>query len=131
VKTVKWAVVLMLWLAAMLFAACVSGFESPEQVGPAAIITSVEIEQWDGEYYAIVDGQHSVGCAETGDIEQEVEDNTIKVRIQSTRPEAEARDETSTPFTEEIALDVSGLSAGQYTVDVNGTVATLTLMEDH
>ena len=34
-------------------------------------------------------------------------------------------------YRERIRLDVSGLSAGQYSVEVNGAVATLNLMENH
>jgi len=35
------------------------------------------------------------------------------------------------PFKETVPLDVKGLSAGSYGVDVNGAVTSLTLAEDH
>ena len=37
----------------------------------------------------------------------------------------------SVSFEERVRLDVSGLRAGSYAVDVNGAVTSFTLMEDH
>jgi hypothetical protein len=90
-------------------------------------VYSVEIEERNGDHYAIASGHHPDACSTTGDIEQEVSGNTITVTIYTERPADAICAQVLTPFEEEIKLDTRRLDPGQYTVDVNGTVATFTL----
>lgn len=124
---------LLLIVVGILSVACTSVLnvvpdEAPS--GPEAFVTSVSTETADSDYYAIVEGKYPDTCSTTGDVEQEVEGSTIKVTLYTTRTEDTDCEEVSTPFEDEILLDVSGLPAGQYGVEVNGVVTTLTLTED-
>ena len=71
------------------------------------------------------------GCTTIDTITTEREENTFHVRITTVRPVGQACTEALVPFEESIALDVLGLPAGEYTVDVNGTTETFRLDVDN
>jgi hypothetical protein len=114
--------VLILVGASLLLAAC-----AQEECEQQAFVTSVEIEARDGEYYAIVEGTLQDACTQVSEITQQVDGKTIVVSICTTRPKDVLCAQILAPLEEEILLDTSDLSPGQYGVDVNGTVATLTI----
>ncbi|NDJ36591.1 MAG: hypothetical protein GYB64_18220, partial [Chloroflexi bacterium] len=60
-----------------------------------------------------------------------IDAQTIGLGIFVTRDETVACTGEPLPFEETYALDIDGLPAGTYTVDVNGTLATFTLEEDN
>ena len=137
-KRLKWIVILILSLSLV---ACLGGTEVPsptvEQSEPTrnpTYIETVEVEERDGDYYAIVKGSYPDACSETSDIVQEVEGNTIYLTIYSTRPEGMMCAQVLTEFEEEILLDTEGLEPGEppgeppgeYTVIVNEDQATTT-----
>jgi hypothetical protein len=129
-KRLRWIVILILSLSLV---ACLGGTEVPspepeqsEATGNPTYIETVEVEERDGDYYAIVKGSYPEACSKTGDIEQEVEGDTIHLTIYSTRPEGMMCAQALTPFTEEILLDTEGLAPGDYTVIVNEDDATTT-----
>ena len=133
IKHVARSASLLLIVVGILLVACTSVLNLvPDEVtsGPKALVTNVSTETADGDYYAVVAGEYPDTCSTTGDVEQEVEGSTIKVTLYTTRTEDTDCEEVSTPFEDEILLDVSGLPAGQYGVEVNGAVTTLTLTED-
>lgn len=123
IKRLGWIVILILSVSLV---ACLGGTVSPsptpepsEATGNPTYIETVEVEERDGDYYAIVKGSYPDACSKTGDIVQEVEGDTIYLTIYSTRPEDMMCAQTLTPLTEEILLDAEGLGPGEYTVIVN------------
>jgi hypothetical protein len=90
-------------------------------------VDSVELEERNGDYYAIVGGNYPDACSTTGDIDQEVRGRTMTITIYADRPADEICAQILAPFEEEILLDTAGLAPGQYTLDVNGTVTSFTI----
>jgi hypothetical protein len=129
-KRLKWMVVLLLALSLSLVA-CLGGKEEPTptvelSTGNPTYVEAVEVEERDGDYYAIVEGSYPDACSTTGEIVQEVEGDTLYLTVYSTKPEDMMCAQTLTPFTEEILLDTEGLEPGEYTVIVNEDQATTT-----
>lgn len=108
-----------------MLSAC--GSPEPLTTSSPTFVDSVEVEERSGSYYAVVRGNHPDACSTTGDIEQEVGDETITITIYTDRPADEICAQILTPFEEEIELDTRRLEQGQYTLDVNGTVTTFTI----
>jgi inhibitor of cysteine peptidase len=78
-----------------------------------------------------VEGLLADGCTTVGEITQELVDNTFMVTISTERPADEVCTQALVPFEETIDLQVRGLPAGTYTVDVNGVTGTFTLSTDN
>ena len=72
-------------------------------------------------------------CTEIDQINQRVdlEQDTLWVEITTVRSTEEACVQVLAPFEETIPLDVMGLPAGTYTVDVNGVTDTFTFSTDN
>ncbi len=73
------------------------------------------------------------GCTDIDEINQtfDEETNTFFVEITTVRPTDAMCTEAIVPFEERISLDVHGLPAGTYTVDVNGVTDTFTFDVDN
>ena len=71
------------------------------------------------------------GCTSIGEILKEKKENTFFVQIKTVRPSDTFCTEVIVPFQEVITLDVYGLKAGAYTVDVNGVNGTFKLEIDN
>lgn len=131
----KWLVTFVIIAISLSLAACAGVLDVAPADGKKAKVDSVEVERRGGEpaeYEAVASGILPDGCTEIGDSEQEVVATTIEVTLYTVRSEAgSCPDLASRPFEETIALDVTGLPAGSYAVDVNGVVAPLLLTEDH
>ena len=108
-------------LLAIAVTACQSGAEPQEaELGTGvAFIQSVEVEERDGEYWAVVEGWYPDACSTYGGSKQEVEGDTILLTVASTRPEDLACAQVLTDLTEEILLDTDDLAPGEYTLIVN------------
>jgi inhibitor of cysteine peptidase len=78
-----------------------------------------------------VNGYLGDGCTEVGEISSEREEDTFIIRIISVRPADAICTQQLVGLEETIALDVHGLEAGTYTVDVNGVTDTFTLDIDN
>lgn len=85
----------------------------------AAFVDIVEVEERDGEYWAVIQGFYPDACSTYGGSKQEVEGDTIHLTVTSTRPEGLACAQVLTEMTEEILLDTDDLDPGEYTVIVN------------
>jgi hypothetical protein len=132
-KRIKWLNGPLLIAISILAVACTSVLDATLDTGSSGtkpFVSSVTIEAENGDYYAVVRGEYPDTCSTRGDVDQEVEGKTIKVTLYTARTEDTDCEEVSTPFEDKILLDVSGLLAGQYGVEVNGVVTTLTLTED-
>ena len=94
-----------------------------------AFIQTVEVEERDGEYWAVVEGWYPDACSTYGGSKQEVEGDTIHLTITSTRPEDLACAQVLTDMTEEILLDTDDLAPGEYTliVNVDNAMTTFTI----
>ena len=104
-----------------LIAGCQTDVDSQEaELGTgAAFIQTVEVEERDGEYWAVVEGWYPDACSTYGGSKQEVEGDTIQLTITSTGPEDLACAQVLTDMTEEILLDTDDLDLGEYTLIVN------------
>jgi inhibitor of cysteine peptidase len=71
------------------------------------------------------------GCTTLDQVTQVQTGNTITVRITTARPTDAICTQQLVGFEKTIALDVAGLPAGTYTVDVNGVIDTFTLSVDN
>ena len=71
------------------------------------------------------------GCTEIDEIQTERTGNTFKITISTKRPADAICTQALVPFTETIPLEVRGLEAGTYTVDVNGVTGTFELAIDN
>ncbi len=71
------------------------------------------------------------GCTEIDEIQTERTGNTFKINISTKRPADAICTQALVPFTETIPLEVRGLEAGIYNVDVNGVTGTFELAIDN
>ncbi|GMR10422.1 MAG: hypothetical protein BMS9Abin28_1243 [Anaerolineae bacterium] len=115
-------------LTAIPLSACQSSAEPEEaELGTgAAFVQTVEVEERDGEYWAVVEGWYPDACSTYGGSGQEVEGDTIHLTITFQRPEDMACAQVLTDMTEEIQLDTDDLEPGEYTLIVNVDNATTT-----
>lgn len=100
---------------------------------PLANVESLEInilESFPVQVNALAKGHLMNGCQQLDELEVEREDNLFKVSL-STRSEGEICTQALVPFTKTIALNVLGLKAGSYQVDVNGVKASFELAVDN
>jgi hypothetical protein len=128
---VRWQTLLFLILAGLILVACGNSEEEsavPEGCEGVTWGSAVEVEERDGEYYAIVQGDFPDSCSTICGIEQEVEGDTININLYSERPENLVCSSMLTPFVEEVLLDTEGLEPGEYTVTVNDDHATTTFI---
>ena len=125
----KWRAILLVGAIGVFLVACgdVLG-------GDKADVDRVETQSMAGNpptYFAIAYGHFPDECTTMGRTQQRVAMKTIMVTLYTRRRDDAFCAPLLVPFRERIRLDVSGLSAGQYGVDVNGAVTTLNLREDH
>ncbi len=102
---------------------------APEPQAPIesqAFVDSVTVEERDGEYYAIVQGNYSDACTTTSSVEQEVDGGAFDLQVNMARPPDLMCAAVLTPFTEEILLETEGLEPGEYSLIVNDGMAETT-----
>jgi inhibitor of cysteine peptidase len=133
----------LLLIAAVLATAC---SPQPTQTPPIdqtppgslihgeAAVEAIEIlilESFPVQVHVVARGYLPDGCTEIGEIRQACPEQTFQVTITTVRPAAAVCTQALEPFEEAIALDVLGLQAGVYTVDVNGITGTFELAVDN
>jgi inhibitor of cysteine peptidase len=128
-KTLRWTAVLLVVVAGLLLVSCgdIAG-------GDKADVDRVTTQSMAGtppRYFANVSGHYPDQCTSMGRTQQRVASKTIMVTMYTNQTGDAWCAPVLVPFRERILLDVRGLSAGQYSVDVNGAVTTLNLREDH
>ncbi len=99
-----------------------------------ATVESIEImvlESFPVQIKVNASGYLSDGCTKIDEITEEKKDNTFLVSIKTVRSADMFCTEAIVPFQEVISLDVYGLKAGIYTVDVNGVNGTFELVADN
>ena len=128
---VRWQTLLFLILAGLILVACGNGEEEsavPEGCEGVTWGSAVEVEERDGEYYAMVRGDFPDSCSTICGIEQEVKRDTININLYSERPEKLVCSSMLTPFVEEVLLVTEGLDPGEYTVTINEDHASTTFI---
>lgn len=107
---------------------------SSEPVEAVANVESIEIlimESFPVQVNVRARGQLPDGCTTIDDVVVERDDTDFNATITTFRPADAACTEAVVPFEETIALDVEGLPANTYTVNVNGIRGTFTLAVDN
>jgi hypothetical protein len=82
-----------------------------------------------GEHQATLVGHFPSVCSEMGGTEVSVEGDTILIEAYSLKPVGVVCAQQLTPFEETVALDLSGVAPGTYTVVVNGGATTSLTIE--
>ena len=118
----------------LLLTACIPGIDVFGAGSDKAAVTSVEVTAAGDPaltYTAVATGYFPDTCTEIGRTKQKVVRTTIKVSMNTRQMSGAKCIPESVPFEERVPLDVSGLSAGSYAVDINGATKSFTLTEDH
>jgi hypothetical protein len=134
---------IMLSMLVILAAACAPAVtESPtpapiktdEPSVPVTGVATVEnvevliLESMPLQFHAVIRGQlPDAGCTTIREVTQTREGNTIKLTVVTTTDPLALCAQALTPFEHVIPLDISGLPAGEYTVDAGGASASLEL----
>ena len=110
--------------------------QDPPVAAGMVLVESIEIlilESFPVQVHVLVKGSLPDGCTEVVQINQrrDLENNTFWVEITTVRPTNVEYTMKDVPFEDTIPLDVYGLPAGDYTVDVNGVSGTFTLYMDN
>jgi inhibitor of cysteine peptidase len=134
-------------MVAIVVAACgARPTEAPPEAPPAAqtpsggtihgeaIVDEIDIlilESFPVQISVVARGNLPDGCTEIDEIIRQREEQTFNVTITTVRPADAMCTEALVPFEETFSLDVYGLPAGVYRVDVNGITGTFELAVDN
>jgi inhibitor of cysteine peptidase len=100
----------------------------------AANVTSIKImalESFPVQICVIADGYFLDGCTKINEVKTEKVGNTFNVNISTIRPKDAICTQALVNFTQTIPLEVVGLKAGNYTVNVNGVADSFKLEVDN
>jgi inhibitor of cysteine peptidase len=89
------------------------------------------LESFPVQVQVIAEGYLPDGCTEIDKIKTEREGNIFNISISTKRPKDAICTQALESFTETIHLDVQGLKAGNYTVNVNGVIGSFELAVDN
>lgn len=129
-----WGAGIALLLVSGLLAAC--GVPAPaDKRGRAQIdeVTVQILESFPVQVEVLIRGSLPDGCTEIDKVEQrfEPENDTFWIEVATVRTTDDPCTEALVPVEESVSLDVYGLPAGTYTVDVNGAQETFSLDVDN
>ncbi|PAV11117.1 hypothetical protein ASJ81_11470 [Methanosarcina spelaei] len=99
-----------------------------------AKVESVQIatlESFPVQIQVIAKGYLPDGCTEIDEIKNESKGNVFNINISTKRPKDALCTQATKNFTETIPLEVRGLKAGNYTVNVNGVTESFELPVDN
>jgi hypothetical protein len=102
-----------------------------EELAPVEDIDILILESFPVQINVVARGNLPDGCTTIDQVTQERDGNTFRVTITTVRPVGMECTQALEPFERVIALDVYGLPAGVYTVDVNGVSDTFELAVDN
>ncbi|GAB4520667.1 MAG: hypothetical protein Fur0018_00390 [Anaerolineales bacterium] len=108
-----------------------SGGQSPTGQVFVDQVEIVLMESFPLQAAAIVRGSLSDACTTLSGVDVQRQGNVFRVNLHTERPADAVCAQVLTPFEENVSLDVAGLSAGTYTVDVNGVQRAFTLSVDN
>lgn len=99
--------------------------ESPTE-SSQVFVDSVLVEERNGEYVAIIEGNLPDACSTIDSVSQTVDGTTIELSISAIKPSDVLCAQELTPVSEEVVLETEGLEPGEYDVDVDEGQATTT-----
>lgn len=136
-----WIIIVLVLVAIVLGVFLVDGREklpeghvSGEMTSGIAVVDSIEVmmmESFPLQALARIKGHLPDGCTVIGRIDQFIEGDLLRVSVETERPTGEMCTEALVPYEKEIALDILGLPAGEYTVDINGVKSGFVLEQDN
>jgi len=94
-------------------------------------IQIITLESFPVQIQVIAEGYLPDGCTEIDKAETEREGNVFNINISTKRPKDAICTQAIESFTETIPLEVLGLKAGNYTVNVNGVTESFELAVDN
>lgn len=94
-------------------------------------IDILTLESFPVQINVIAEGYLPDGCTEIDEIKNEREGNTFNINITTKRPKDAICTQAIESFRETIPLEVQGLRAGNYTVNVNGVTGSFELAVDN
>ncbi|MGC9346661.1 MAG: hypothetical protein ACP5JG_00870 [Anaerolineae bacterium] len=91
------------------------------------------MESFPVQVRAVITGQLSDGCTEVQEtrVEYDAASQTFRLHIETYRDPEKMCTQALVPFEESVSLDVEGLSAGTYTVEIQDETATFELAVDN
>jgi putative hemolysin len=133
-RSLGWGGALALLLLSGLLAACGVPNQA-DQPGPAQIdeVTVQMLESFPVQVEVLIRGSLPNSCTQIDKLDQrfDPEENIFWIEITTVRTTDDACAQALVPFEDTVPLDVYGLPAGTYTVDVNGKRETFTLEVDN
>ena len=124
--------ILLMGIIVMITIFVTGCFSIPPTIG-LALVDEIEIlilESFPVQINVIARGNLPDPCTEISEVLQEREDDTFFITIKTYRSPGFCI-QVLAPFEEIIPLEVYGLPAGTYTVDVNGVQGTFDLLVDN
>lgn len=113
-------ILIISWL---LMAGVVSA-QGDDIIRGTATVSDVTVNT-DAGFVVTAEGTLPDACTEIGDIEQEIDGDTIRITINTERQRDLMCAQVISEFSVDIEIDTTGLSAGEYQIDVNGITATV------
>ncbi len=89
------------------------------------------LESFPVQVQVVSEGYLPDGCTEIDEITTEREGNTFNIKISTKSPKDAMCTQAIVPFSKTIPLEVQGLKAGNYTVNVNGVTGSFELAVDN
>jgi inhibitor of cysteine peptidase len=108
--------------------------DGKEYIYGTATVETIQVmtlESFPVQMRVVVQGYLPDSCTEINKIKTEREENNFNINISTKRPKEVVCTEAIVPFNETISLDVQGLKAGNYTVNVNGVKGSFELAIDN
>jgi putative hemolysin len=130
----RWSAAITLLLLSGLLAACGASTQADEPGRAQVDEVAIQIlESFPVQVEVLIRGSLPDSCTEIDLIDQrfDADDNAFWIEIKTVRTTDKACAQVLVPFEETVALDVYGLPAGTYTVDVNGARETFSLAVDN
>ncbi len=94
-------------------------------------IQVMTLESFPVQVHVIAEGYLPNGCPKIDEITTEREGNTFNIKISTKSPKDAMCTQAIVPFSKTIPLEVQGLKAGNYTVNVNGVTGSFELAVDN
>lgn len=105
-----------------------------EMATSTAMIDTIDVqvlESFPVQVNVVAKGNFPDGCTTLGNVIAKETDNAFEVSVETQRPVDALCTQALVPFEETISLDVLGLMAGVYGVNINGATSTFELLQDN
>jgi inhibitor of cysteine peptidase len=112
----------------------ITSYDADDLVIQPALVDEISIQMMESfpvQVAVTAKGDLRNGCEEIYDVLASRNEDTFTVTLNAAAPKDATCTQVLRPFEETFALDVNGLPAGVYTVDVNGVTGTFELAVDN